>query len=195
MKVDYWIYFLKRWSILIILFAVLGVISSSYLIKPKYTNNISMEFKETSAHLGEKKKEINLYYQTINNMDIYNRILILKNDMPDSIRKNVDEIQKNITIIQSPKDKTFMINYTSSNKSEINQILNDYANIVVEKHIAIYSYEIIKHGLGQIHEVNQNMYKVLFAMLGVFLGIILSICLDMLFCKNKKITEGGRRRR
>ena len=110
MKVDYWIYFLKRWSILIIIFAVLGVISSSYLIKPRYTNDISMEFKKTSTHLDGKKKEINLYYQTINNMDIYNRILTFKNDMPDSIRKNADKIQKNITIIQSPKDKNFMIN-------------------------------------------------------------------------------------
>ena len=194
MKANYWIYFLKKWGLLIVIITIIGVFSSSYLIKPKYTNSVLMQFKNNSTNSSGKREDISLYHQAVNNMDVYNRITIFKDDLPSYISDNIGNIQKNINIIQNIRNKTFLIKYTSSNENEVNEVLNKYTNLIVEKHRAIDTYQIVKQGLGQIHIASQTIYKVLFGMLGIFLGIILSICLDMLFCKNKKIT-GGRRRR
>ena len=188
----YLLYFLMRWSLFIIIIATFVGLNSKYLIRPEYSNSILMKYEKNTNNIYGKKENIEAYYQSINRVNTANRIIFFQSYIPKDMANNITVINKNMSIIQNTQNKTFVINYTSLNKDGMNKILNVYADTIVNYNDSGYAYKVIKGEIGQIHKVNQTIYKVLYVMIGVFLGIILSILLDIIFCKNKKVT-GGRK--
>ena len=191
--------FLKKWSVVIIIIAIIaGYGGHKYLVKQKYSNTIllGLTYNDTSGAVGKIQKSH--YYTTISGIDLMIRAYYVKDDIAKSLEsksinldsESMSKVDKNISIMQNPANWTFTIKYTSENKAEINSILEAYSNKIVKTMKLGYCYSVHKISLGQISEVNSEIYTVIYSMIGIIFGILVSAFLDMIIFKGRK--SGGK---
>ncbi|WP_297438331.1 hypothetical protein [uncultured Clostridium sp.] len=184
--------FFKRWGIVIIIIAIIvGYGGHKYLVKPKYSNTVLLGLTDTdtSGAVGKIKKSH--YYTMISGVDLLMRMKVFQNDIAGGLQgQSMAKVNKGINIIQNPENMTFTIQYTSENKSEINNILDAYSNKIIEIMKKGYCYSIHKISLGKLSEVNSEIYTVIYSMIGIIFGILVSAFLDMIIFKGRK--SGGK---
>ena len=91
---NYLLQFLKRWSILIIIIILFGVLSSNYIIKIKYSNSILMKIEKKYDYSYQLQDEVPMYRQSLDFAHFNNRIIYLKAYLPINIKAQIVKVLK-----------------------------------------------------------------------------------------------------